>query len=111
MNFQRRFIGWRQILCIVALGVLALVFLYWISNELSDELEIALIYDEPWEDMRQRSSATIGPAIPGHIWFRIPDSDARLRFIDSQFGFTTPLARFFTISFGDERVRDIRMSL
>ncbi len=110
MNFQRRFIGWRQILCIVTLGLLALVSLYWISNALSDELEIALIYDEPWEDMRQRSSATIGPAIPGHIWFRIPDSDARLRFIDSQYRFTTPLARFFTISFGDERVRDIRMS-
>ena len=33
---------------------------------LSDEPEIALVIGEPYEDMRQRSTATIGPAIPGH---------------------------------------------
>ena len=64
---------------------------------------------QPWEDMRQRSSAIIDPAIADTFWFAMPESDARLRFIDPQYGFTTPVARFFTISFGDERVRDIRM--
>jgi hypothetical protein len=49
---------------------------------LSDEPEIALKIGEPWEDMRQRSSATINPAIPGHYWGRLPKSDARLRFIE-----------------------------
>lgn len=110
MSFQRRFSGWRQILCIAVMIFLVLLAFRWISHALLDEPEIALIYDEPWEEMRQRSSAIIGPAIPGHFWFRTPNSDARLRFIDSQYGFTTPVARFFTISFGDERVRDIRMS-
>ncbi|WP_460057070.1 hypothetical protein [Pseudomonas sp. S2_D06] len=77
---------------------------------LSDEAEIALMIGEPWEDMRQRSTATIGPAIPGHYWFDIPSTDARLRFIDPQYGFVTPLARFLSVSFDDERVGNVRMS-
>ena len=61
--------------------------------------------------MRRRSSATIDPAIAGHSWFNIPKSDARLRFIDPQYGFVTPPARFFTVSFNsDELVRSVRMS-
>lgn len=76
----------------------------------SDDPEIALIIDEPWEDMRQRSSASIGPAIPGHYWGRYPRTDARLRLIDPQYGFVTPRARFFAISFDDEKVSSVRMS-
>ncbi|MCX2901709.1 hypothetical protein, partial [Pseudomonas mandelii] len=64
----------------------------------------------PWEDMRQRSSATIDPAIAGHSWFRATKSHARLRFTDPQFGFVTPLARFFVVTFTDELVRSVRMS-
>lgn len=80
------------------------------SHVLSDDPEIALTLDEPWEDMRQRSSAVISPAIPDEIWFRMPKSDARLRFIDPIYGFETPLARFLTIGFINGRVRNIRMS-
>ena len=58
----------------------------------------------------QRSSAAIDPAIPGHYWGRLPKSDARLRLIDPQYGFVTPPARFFTVSFDNERVSNIRMS-
>lgn len=87
-----------------------LITLLWGVQKLSAESEIALIYGEPWEDMRQRSSAVIPAAIPGHYAFHIPKSDARLRFIDPQYGFITPLARFFTISFDNERVANIRMS-
>ena len=77
---------------------------------LSDDPEIALVIGEPYEAMRQRSSASIDSAIPGHSWFNIPKSDARLRFADPQFSFVTPLARFFTVSFTDEKVRSVRMS-
>ena len=101
---------WHQRVIIVVMAFLAVFIARWTVQTLSDEPEIALIRGEPWEDMRQRSSAKIGPAIPGHHWFRMPESDARLRFIDPQYGFTTPLARFFTISFDNERVRNIRMS-
>ncbi|MGY2430842.1 hypothetical protein [Pseudomonas tolaasii] len=93
------------------IGLFVAALIIWIALYLgADEPEIALMLGEPWEDMRQRSSASIGPAIPGHVWGRLPTSDARLRFIDSQYGFVTPLARFFTVMFEDERVGSIRMS-
>ncbi|CAI8763884.1 hypothetical protein EMIT0P218_170068 [Pseudomonas sp. IT-P218] len=72
-------IGWRR-------GALALAIAALLTSAaiqvLSDEPEIALLIGEPYEAMRQRSSASIGPAVPGHSWFSIPKSDARLRFID-----------------------------
>jgi hypothetical protein len=100
-------LGWRRGgigLAIIVLLVLAAVRLG------ASEPEIALMIGEPWEAMRQRSSAAIDPAIPGHYWGRLPKSDARLRFIDPQYGFVTPLARFFTVSFDDEMVGNVRMS-
>ncbi|ARB29944.1 hypothetical protein HX787_17805 [Pseudomonas tolaasii] len=93
------------------IGLFVAALIIWIALYLgADDPEIALMLGEPWEDMRQRSSAGIDPAIPGHHWFRTPKSDARLRLADPQYGFTTPLARFFTIGFDDERVGSIRMS-
>ncbi|VVP19323.1 hypothetical protein [Pseudomonas silesiensis] len=77
---------------------------------LSGEPEIALLIGEPYEAMRQRSSATIGPAISGHAWFNIPKSDASLRFIDPEYGFVTPPARFFTVMFDDGLIDGVRMS-
>jgi hypothetical protein len=93
----------------MALAVISLLIVAAIEV-LSDEPEIALVIGEPWEDMRRRSSAVIEPAIPGHYWGRMPKSDAHLRFVDPQYGFVTPLARFFSISFDDERVSNVRMS-
>lgn len=101
---------WRRWLCIVFLMLLSLFTLRWAVHLLSDDPEIALIRGEPWEDMRKRSSAEISPAIANTFWFAIPKTDARLRFIDPQYGFVTPLARFFTISFDNERVSNIRIS-
>ena len=72
--------------------------------------EVALILGEPWEDMQQRSSAKIDPAIPGSYWGRVITSDARLRLIDPQYGFVTPRARFFTVSFDNERVENVSLS-
>ena len=72
--------------------------------------EIALVIGEPYEAMRQRSSAVIDPAIPNEIWYNIPKSDACLRFIDPQYGFVTPLARFFTVSYVKGVVNTVRMS-
>jgi hypothetical protein len=101
-------LSWRRgILVLVVASLLTLSAI----ELLSDEPEIALVIGEPYETMRQRSSARIGPAIPGHSWFNVPKSDARLRFADPQFGFVTPLARFFTVGFGrDQRIDGVRMS-
>jgi hypothetical protein len=94
---------------VLVLAVASLLVLATI-HAVSDEPEIALVIGEPWEEMRQRSSAAIDPAIPGHYWGRMPKSDARLRFADPQYGFVTPLARYFSVSFDDERVSNVRMS-
>lgn len=100
--------GWRR--RALALAVAVLLTLAAIQV-LSEEPEIALVIGEPWEDMRRRSSAAIDPAIPGHFWGRLPKSDARLRFIDPQYGFITPLARYFTVTFNrDESINGVNMS-
>lgn len=92
------------------LVVVVIAILCWFVPAFSSEPEIALIFGEPWEDMRQHSSAAISPALPNRIWFGMPKSDSRLRFVDPQYGFKTPLARFFTIGYKNERITDVRMS-
>lgn len=100
-------IGWRR--CGLGLIVTALLLLGAVRL-FADEPEIALTIGELWEDMRQRSSAAIDPAIPGEIWARLPKVDARLRFIDPQYGFVTPPARFFMVNFKNERVENVSLS-
>jgi hypothetical protein len=91
--------------------MLFLVLMVYAAWDQAGEKEIALVIGEPWKDMRQRSSANIGPAIAGHFAFSIPESDARLRFIDPQYRFITPKARFLTVNFErDGSVGAIRMS-
>jgi len=73
--------------------------------------EIALTIGEPWVDMQQRSTATIGPVYEGRHWYREPDELAYMRFADPKHGFVTPPAKFFTVNFDDEgRIDGIRMS-
>ena len=109
-NLGRATNGRYQILGITLLILIFMLALHWVTYALSDDPEIALALGEPWEVMRKRSTVKIAPAIPDEIWFRTPKSDARLRFIDPQYGFETPLARFFTIGFEYGQVVDIRMS-
>ena len=99
-------VGWRR----GGVGLVVVALLAWGAIEVQSEKEIALVIGEPYESMRQRSSAVIGPAIPGHVSFNIPKSDARLRFTDPQYGFVTPLARFFTVIYDDELIYSVRMS-
>lgn len=101
----------RRKLALVLLVILTVMTARWGVQAFSEDPEIALIYGEPWENMRQRSSAPIPPAVPGHYGYRIPTVEARLRFIDPNYGFVTPLAGFFTLNFDNERVASLRMSL
>lgn len=98
-------VGWQR----WAWGLAFLVMTVWWIDAQSEK-EIALVIGEPYEDMRQRSSASIASAIPVQVSFNIPKSDARLRFIDPKFGFVTPAARFFAIFYKDDRIGSIRMS-
>ncbi|WP_095079711.1 hypothetical protein [Pseudomonas sp. Irchel s3h17] len=105
MSLTQR-VGWRR--GVFALAVAALIA--WAAIAAQSEKEIVLMIGEPYEAMRQRSSAAIGPAIPGQVSFNIPQSDARLLFIDPQYGFVTPLARFFTVIYRNELIYSVRMS-
>ncbi|WP_460057067.1 hypothetical protein [Pseudomonas sp. S2_D06] len=100
-------LGWRRSFSLLAVAALLTATAIQV---LSDEPEIALLLGEPYEVMRQRSSAAIGPAIPGQVSFNIPKTDARLRFMDPEYGFVTPLASFFTIIYNKEVINSVRMS-
>ena len=100
----------RQKFVFVFIMIAGLIVIRWMFQSFAADPEIALVYGEEWEAMRQRSSAQIAPAIPDEIWFRMPKTDASLRFIDAQYGFITPLARFFAITFNKGKVGSIRMS-
>jgi hypothetical protein len=100
----------RYWLCLIFLALLALVVVRLPVQALWEEPEIAVEMGGSYEDMLKRSSALFTSPFLGHAWFGIPKSDARLRFIDPQYGFTTPLARFFTVGFNDNIIDGIRMS-
>ncbi|MGV8902450.1 MAG: hypothetical protein ACOH2O_09540 [Pseudomonas sp.] len=110
MSVQSRVGGRRRRLGIVLLVLLAVALLRWGFQALSDEPEIALEMGGTYEDLREHSTANFSQLIPGHVWFGIPKTDARLRFIDPQYGFVTPPARFFTVGFDDNLIDGIRMS-
>jgi hypothetical protein len=76
----------------------------------SRDPEIALVIGEPYETMRQRSSAAIDPDIPDEIWYNEPKTNARLRFTDPKYGFVTPIAKFFIVSFNKGIINSVRMS-
>jgi hypothetical protein len=110
MKLQSRVGGRRRRLGVVLLALLAVALLRWGFQALSDEPEIALEMGGTYEDLRERSTVSFSQLIPGRVWFGIPKSDARLRFIDPQYGFSTSQARFFTVSFDDNLIVDVRMS-
>jgi hypothetical protein len=92
------------------LVVLLVVAIRQLQQPLWDDPAIALEIGGTYEEMRKNSTAPFSPLIRGHVWGGIPKTDARLRFIDPQYGFDTPLARFFTITFNDNVIEDVLMS-
>ncbi|MEJ5061483.1 MULTISPECIES: hypothetical protein [unclassified Pseudomonas] len=110
MNLRLRLFGWRYGACLLLLAFLIWAAIYQLTQPLWDEPEVVLKMGGTYEELRKRSSASFSPEMRGHIWFGIPMTDARLRFVDPQFGFTTPSARFFTVNFDDNVIYGIRMS-
>ncbi|MEZ1319240.1 hypothetical protein QIW53_24735 [Pseudomonas fluorescens] len=105
-----RRIGWYRLAALVFLGVLFIAATHRLIEALSKEPVVALEMGGTYETLRKHSSVAFTQKIPGHIWMGIPRTDARLRFIDPQYEFVTPRARFFTVIFDDNIVSSIRMS-
>jgi hypothetical protein len=95
---------------LIFLALLAVVVARLPVQSLWKEPEIALEMGGTYEDMLKHSSALFTDPFLDHSWFGIPKVDARLRFIDPKYGFTTPLARFFTVSFDKNIISSLRMS-
>lgn len=111
MNLLQRMRKQRGHLILVLLIMLSLIAAYLYHAFHSRELaEIALVIGEPYEAIRQRSSAEISRPYDNSIGFRIPKTDARLRFTDPKYGFITPPARFFTVSYNKGIIENVRMS-
>ncbi|MBC8952981.1 hypothetical protein [Xenorhabdus sp. PB62.4] len=111
MKLLQGMVQQRGRLILASLIVLSLIGIYlYHSFNSRESAEIALVIGEPYEEMRQRSSAAIDPDLPGKIWFNIPKTDARLRFTDPKYGFVTPLARFFVVKFNDGIIESVHMS-
>ena len=104
----RRF-RWRHRVGALFLAMLVTAAI-WRSLPFWNDPEIVLKIGGTYEEMQANSTAPFSPLIRGHIWGGIPKADARLRFIDPQYGFETPLARFFTVTFNDNVIEDVVMS-
>jgi hypothetical protein len=106
-----RFMGhWKLGAGLLFLGLLVLLGTRQLVESLSQEPVVALEMGGTYENLRKHSSVAFSPLIRGHSWFGIPKTDARLRFIDPQYEFMTPRARFFTVGFNKNVITSIRMS-
>ncbi|MEB0076398.1 hypothetical protein QN386_05570 [Pseudomonas sp. CCI3.2] len=75
------------------------------------EREIVVEIGGTYEHMRQQSSARFSPPYPdGGISWGGAKSNARLRFVDPQYGFITPIGTHFTMGFRGNIIEDIRIS-
>jgi hypothetical protein len=110
MTLRPRLFCWRCGAYLLVLAALMWAAMRQMGQPLWDEPEIVLAIGGTYEDLRRNSSAPFSPEIRDSIWYGIPMTDARLRFVDPQFGFTTPAARFFTVNFDDNVISGIRMS-
>ncbi|MCF4997278.1 hypothetical protein GIW70_19600 [Pseudomonas syringae] len=102
--------NWRFWVWLVLCSGLALAAARQLTQPLWDDPMIALEIGGTYESMRERSTAPFSPLIRGHVWGGIPKTDARLRLVDPQYGFETPLARFLSVGFNDNVVNNVRMS-
>ena len=96
---------------LVTLALLLASSTWFIVKAYAGTPEIMLAIGEPYEQMRKQSSAKIASALPDVHWYsQIDEPAAILRFIDPQFGFVTPPAKFLTVSYNQGKIEGVRMS-
>lgn len=75
------------------------------------EQEIVMELGGTYEEMLKRSSARFSaPYSGGGVSWGGSKSNARLRFIDPQYGFVTPTGTFFTAGFNGNIIEHVRIS-
>ncbi|WP_026035944.1 hypothetical protein [Cupriavidus sp. BIS7] len=98
--------------CAKLLGAVLAAAALWLLYAATRPIdEVQLTIGEPYEQVRQRSRSTLPPVEPGGHWGGVVTRPAKLRFIDPQYGFTTPPAKFLSVAYdGHGNVISIRMS-
>ena len=61
--------------------------------------EVVLTLGEPYEQVRKQSHSTLPPVEPDTSWAGVLIRPAKLRFVDSRYGFVTPAAKFFMVQY------------
>jgi len=110
MRLRSCFFNWRRWAWLALASVLAVLVARQLTQPLWDEPVVTLKLGETYDYLHKHSTAPFSPLIRGHIWGGMPKTDARMRFVDSQYGFETPLARFLSVGFNDNVIDDVRMS-
>ena len=99
-------ISWPWRIAAVMFGIMLMWLIYLMVRPYD---EVALTIGASYE--KARSGNTLQPAEVGHFWFGFVTRPAVLRFVDSQYGFITPAAKFLTVSYDDHgTVESTRMS-
>ncbi|KVD58222.1 flagellar biosynthesis sigma factor [Burkholderia ubonensis] len=96
-----RKIGWRWRIVGAVLALLVMWELY-VAIRPADEVVLAI--GESYEQVRQRSRSTLPAATPEAFWAAYVSRPARLRFIDPQYGFVTPAAKFLTVGYDEHGI-------
>jgi hypothetical protein len=92
--------------------VCLILLLLWTADAVRSwyESEIALELGGTYEDMLKQSSARFASLYPGGgVWGGDPKSNARLRFLDPQYGFVTPKSSDFMVVFEGNTIRSLQI--
>jgi hypothetical protein len=61
--------------------------------------EVVLTIGEPYEQVRRQSRSTLPAPEANANWFGVVARPTKLRFVDPQYSFITPAAKFFVVSY------------
>ncbi|KXU89134.1 flagellar biosynthesis sigma factor [Paraburkholderia monticola] len=105
---QRRNIRWLGYLSCALIGCAIAWGIYAMTRPVD---EVVLTLGEPYEQVRKQSRSTLPAVEPGANWGGVIIRPARLRFVDSRFGFSAPKAKFMMVSYDEHgRVNGVTMS-
>jgi len=88
--------SWHWLVACIGLGLSVLLGIYAIARPID---VVVLALGEPYEQVRQQSSSTLPAIEPNANWGGYVNRPTRLRFVDPQYGFATPAAKFLAVHY------------
>jgi hypothetical protein len=94
-----RKLGSRWYLACLGLGLTVICGIYATTQPVD---EVVLSIGEPYEQVRQQSRSTLPAIEPNAHWGGYVSRPARLRFVDRQYGFVSPVAKFLVVNYDNK---------